>query len=181
MHIKQTIRPALQTVAMIGAALFASQIALAQTTAEPAQETIKVSSCIPAGEMLERFLARDIDDLPHYNESVGKRLQRQHPTTHMYLHAKYNEGNGRSFAHCQYSNNAGLVASYGILDAYADATDGTCGPRYCVQGAYWRKEWSESSQEKDKPGLEYIYTCMRNLEDGRAVPSGACGFSLPEN
>ncbi|MEO9968380.1 MAG: hypothetical protein ABJG15_00905 [Hyphomonadaceae bacterium] len=179
MHIQQMIKPALQSFAIIGTALCASQIALAQTPA--AQDAVQVSSCIPADEMLERFLARDIDDLPHYGEREGMRLQNQHQATHMYLHAKYIEGNDTSIAICQYANNAGVVASYAVRGAYADASDGNCGSQYCVQGAYWRKESSEASQEDDRPGEEYIYTCMRDLEDGRQVPSGACGFSPPEN
>ncbi len=183
MHIKQMIRPALQTIAMSGAVLCASQIALAQTSSGAAADTArdgpKVSSCIPAGKMLERFLAGETDDLPAYGEREGKRVQNQHPATHMYLHAKYIERGDTSIAICQYLNHTGVVASYAVRGAYADASDGNCGPEYCVQDAYWRKEWSTGSQEEDRPGEEYVYTCMRDNEDKIANPSGACGFSTP--
>jgi len=95
----------------------------------------------------------------------------------MYLHAKYIEVGDRSLGICQYTSHVGVVAAYVMQDVYADAGDGDCGSRYCVQDAYWRKEWAESSEAEDKPGFEHIYTCMRDRDDV-ASPSGACGFSL---
>jgi|GEM_PF-1992825 len=163
--------------------LWAGQAALAQTTQEASpdvpQEAPRVSSCIPAGEMLERFLSHDTADLPRYKEGISARVQRQHPKTRMYLHAKYIEASEGSFGICQYTTHIGVVASYGMSGVYADASDGTCGPGYCVQGAYWREEWVESFEEDDKAVREYIYTCMKD-RDGTAYPSGACGFSFPE-
>ena len=171
MRFIEMISPALKITAIATALLCASQIATAQTPE-------RVISCIQSGDMLEHFLDEDTDDLPNYSEAEGARVQRQHPTTHMYLHAKYIERESGSATICQYFNNFGMVAAYVMLNTYADASDGECSPRYCVQGAYWRKEWTESHEADDKPGAEYIYTCMRDRPDGRAFPSGACGFSV---
>jgi len=147
--------------------------------AQTASDGPRVSACIPAGQMLERILEGDVNDLPRYREGIGALIQKQHPKTRMYLQAKYREVNDRTLGICQYTSHVGMVAAYVTSDVYADASDGECGPRYCVGGAYWRKEWAESSEADDKPGLEHTYVCMKD-RDGIANPSGACGFSIPE-
>ena len=144
-----------------------------------AQETPRVISCLNADKLKDLFRNDGTIGLPHYREDVGARVQRQHPDTFMYLHTKYVAPEGRHLGICQYSNNVGIVAIYFVVNVQADATDGTSGADFCVGGAHWRKEWAESFEKDDKPGLEYTYTCMKDGESGQALPSGACGFSIP--
>ena len=173
---------------LIAAALCITPLATAQT--EPAQpetaptETApqeaappEIISCLGTARLLEVFSKGEAERLPNYTESAGARVQRQFPNTHLYLHAKYIERGDKSIGICQYSNHVGVVSNYVLNGVWADAADGECGGNHCVNGGYWRQEWIETLEAEDVEGEEYIYTCMYDTEDGRAFPSGRCGFS----
>ena len=168
---------------LLAVALCATPLAIAQTEPAPTQTSSQEASpsmitfCLGSNEMLDLFLKGETENIPRYSESAGARVQRQFPKTHVYLHAKYIERGDRSIGICQYSNHVGIVANYVLNGAWADAADGDCSGEYCARGGYWRQEWRETSEADDVEGQEYIYTCMRDNQDGRVFPSGQCGFS----
>ena len=166
---------------MLAAALFASSVAIAQTSAEPAAPTApsKFTKCLTGGEMNSLFQSGRAEQLPNYTESAGARVQRQYPKTRLYGQAKHSQvQGGGAFGICEYSNHIGIVAVFYLYNAQADAYDRACDDGSCHDGDYWRSDWRKADEAEDKPGQEMIKACYRDINDA-AFSSAGCGFTPP--
>lgn len=148
-------------------------------TPATAQEAPAHLACLTNAEMAERFNTSNTSGLPNYSEGAGVRVQRQYPNTALIGQAKYINWDGKSLGLCLYSNHVGVVASFALRGALADAGDGACDDGSCRNNAYWRSEWAESREEDDRPDHEQIYVCMNDLGP-TAIPSTDCFFNRPE-
>lgn len=160
------------TIITLAALIFSAGLASAQT-APPTR-----IACLGNADMAARFVSGDTASLPNYATSVGARVQRQHPNTALIGHTKYIDYENMPVGICVYSNHVGVVASFALRGALADAGDGACDDGSCLKGAYWRSEWIETDAEADRPGKEQLYVCMNNLGQ-TAIPSTDCLFNRP--
>ena len=144
-----------------------------------AQEVPSHIACLTNAEMTARFNTGETDRLPNYSQGAGARVQRQYPNTALIGQAKYINWDGKSLGLCLYSNHVGVVASFALRGALADADDEACDDGSCQNNAYWRSEWAESREEDDRPNREQIYVCMNDLGQA-AIPSTDCYFNRPE-
>lgn len=126
----------------------------------------------PDGDMVRAgFDSGELQKMPDYYESHGARVQRQHPQTQLIGQSKFIEVDGRIVAACQYYNHIGLTAGFMVFDT----------PKGDVlEGSYWRQEYIESNPSQDVPGAEMMDVCFADI-NGVAVPSVACGFTMPAN
>lgn len=135
-------------------------------------------ACLSNADMAARFQSGDTAGLPNYTTSAGARVQRQHPNTALIGQTKFIDWDGMTVGMCMYSNHVGLVASFALRGVLADAGDEACDDGSCLNGAYWRSEWTETLPEDDRPGKEQLYVCMNNLGQ-TAIPSTDCLFNRP--
>lgn len=163
-------------LAIITLAALACSTSPATAQAQPA-EPARIS-CLSNADMSARFRSGQLDGLPNLVIGVGARVQNQHPDTALIGQSKYIDFERVPVGICIYSNHVGVVASFALRGALADAGDGACDDGSCVNGAYWRSEWIEIREEDDKPGKEQLYVCMNNLGQ-TAIPSIDCLFNRP--
>lgn len=137
--------------------------------------------CVDGEEARELFLSNELAKAPNYSESAGARVQRQHPTTTMFGHAKYidHQDDSPTAMVCNYSNHVGSVAIYIGVGARTATPLDACDAGDCGAEPYWRQEYIESYPEQDQLGREQLYVCMFD-RDGVAYPNVGCGFILPE-
>lgn len=148
-------------------ALVAATALAFATTASAADKTW---NC-PSGEYArEAIISGDVESWPYFTPGPAMRVQKQFPKTALSGQAKYIERNGTTGAICQYYNHVGFaITMYAIGATKIEPSD----------GAYWRKEYSESSPENDDPKNPMIEVCMVD-KDGLSHLSVGCGFKLPE-
>ena len=103
---------------------------------------------------------------PNYSEGTAARVQRQHPDTGLWAQAKFIGLGADKVALCQYYSHVGLVMTAAYV-GYEIAE--------VVDGAYWREEFVEGSEDMDRPGREMLDVCMKKI-DGVAFPSTDCLF-----
>ena len=136
-----------------------------------AQSAFATDYFCPDGEIARQaFQSEDAKNWPNYSDGLASRVQRQHPQTALMAQAKFIDWDERSVGLCQYYNHVGLVFTF----AFSDASKKETGDE-----SFWRREWTESFPEQDKPGQEMMEVCMErsgNLE----TMSVRCGFDLPE-
>ena len=139
--------------------------------------------CIDEEEARQLFLSGELAKANNYSESAGARVQRQHPETHMFAHAKYiDHGDGTDTAMiCSYSNHVGLVAMYMAVNAKTlTPIESDCETKRCRRNPYWRKEYIKSYPHQDAAGKEQVYVCMVD-KGGVSYPSRKCMFVLPKH
>jgi len=127
----------------------------------------------PSGEEGRRiFNSGELTDRPGYFESAGSRVQREHPNTHIFGHAKfYGFMNQVS---CTYSNHVGLVfvvRKFGVTQRKSDF----CDDETCRIRPHWRSEWMRSKPEQDQKEMTHLDVCVVE-RDGLDHPSTECAF-----
>jgi hypothetical protein len=112
------------------------------------------------------FASGEAKSWPNYSEGTAARVQRQHPDTGLWAQAKFIGWNADKVALCQYYSHVGLLMTVAYV-GYDIAE--------VVDGAYWREEFVEGSEDLDRPGREMLQVCMKK-EDSVAYPSTDCRF-----
>lgn len=103
---------------------------------------------------------------PNYTEGPAVRVQRQHPDTGMIGQAKFIGGSQGAAGICQYYNHVGWIYTTVRRVAAKSPVEDPDG---------WRREYTESYPEQDRPGREMMEVCMEE-KNGLFWPSVKCGF-----